>query len=44
VDPKRRTVTVHHVTGTSEVLRPGDTWDGGTLIPGFCLSIAEIFL
>ena len=43
VDPELRTVEVH--TGPTEMilLREGNTLDGGDVLPGFSISLAELF-
>lgn len=43
VNSKRRTVTIHHATGETFVLTVRDEIDGGALLPGFRLRVAEIF-
>jgi Uma2 family endonuclease len=43
IDPKRRTVTVHRPGREPETLGADDLLDGGTVLPGFRLPIAEIF-
>ena len=42
VDPGRRTVTVHRPGRKPEILRDADVLDGGTVLPGFRLPVAEI--
>lgn len=42
-DPSRRTVTVHLREGEPATLSDGDTLDGGAVLPGFRLPVAEIF-
>lgn len=42
-DPRRRTVTVFGGTGGVTVLTEDDPLDGGDLLPGFRLSIADVF-
>ena len=42
VDPETRTATVHTPTATSR-LSSGDTLDGGDVVPGWRLPLAEIF-
>ncbi len=44
VDPKTRTVTVHHGTREAVILKPTDTLTGGDLLPGFGVPVAEIFI
>jgi Uma2 family endonuclease len=43
VDPKTRTVVVHTSPAQSTRLEPGATLDGGSVLSGFRLSVAEIF-
>ncbi|MEX2048929.1 MAG: Uma2 family endonuclease [Gemmatimonadota bacterium] len=43
VDPPARTVTVFRPDGTARVLRVDDTLDGGDVLAGFSLSLAELF-
>jgi Uma2 family endonuclease len=43
VNDEKRTVTVEHADGRSEVLREGDVFDGGDVMPGFRLPIVEFF-
>lgn len=43
VDPAKRTVTVISFGNSAEVLKPGDTLDGGDVLPGFSVLVAEIF-
>lgn len=43
VDPPRRTVTVYTPDGIARVLREHDTLDGGDVLPGFQLAIADLF-
>jgi len=43
VDPEAQTITVYTPGQADEqVLRPGDTLDGGDVLPGFTASVAEI--
>lgn len=42
-DPQRRAVTVHRSGGRLESLGDGETLDGGDVLPGFRLPVAEIF-
>ncbi|MDQ2695707.1 MAG: Uma2 family endonuclease [Pseudomonadota bacterium] len=44
VDPRRRTVAVHRAPAGVAVLAEGDTLDGGDVVPGWRLPVAEIFL
>jgi Uma2 family endonuclease len=43
VSPKMHTVTVYHSLNEIEVLTKNDTLDGGDVVPGFQIPIAEIF-
>jgi Uma2 family endonuclease len=43
VDPVRRTVTVIASSAAVKWLREGESLDGGDVIPGFALPVAEIF-
>ncbi len=43
VEPRRRTVTAHHADGTVTTYREGDEIDGGPVLPGFRLSVAQLF-
>ena len=43
VDPEAMTVTVIASGTSTKVLRPGDTLDGGGVLPGFTVPVAEIF-
>jgi Uma2 family endonuclease len=43
LDPRRRTVTVHRPGREPESLSRNDTLDGGAVLPGFRLPVAEIF-
>lgn len=43
VEPRHRTVTVYPLGQDPHTLREADTLDGGDVIPGFTLPIAEIF-
>ncbi|MBI2186516.1 MAG: Uma2 family endonuclease [Acidobacteria bacterium] len=43
VNPRQRSVTVHNADGSVEVLTEADTLEGGELLPGFLLPVAEIF-
>jgi len=44
VDPKYKQVTVFSAKRPPVVLLEDDTLDGGTLLPGFTLAVAEIFV
>jgi Uma2 family endonuclease len=43
VDPDSRTVTVFPPDVAPHTLREGDTLDGGEVLPGFSVTVAEIF-
>jgi Uma2 family endonuclease len=43
INDERRTVTVEHADGRSEVLEEGDVFDGGDVMPGFRLPVMEFF-
>jgi Uma2 family endonuclease len=43
VDPRTRTVSVYHSPRQAEMLGEGDRLTGGDVLPGFDLSVAEIF-
>jgi len=43
VDPKTRTVAVHHNRREITVLSDSDTLDGGEIIPGFRVPVADLF-
>ena len=43
VDPWRRAVEVHALGQPPRVLRESDTLDGGEVLPGFALPVADIF-
>jgi Uma2 family endonuclease len=43
VDPDARTVTVYTSLTQSTMLRVGDTLDGGAVLPGFTLALADLF-
>ncbi len=43
VDPRRRTVAVHTPDRVARTLVVGDTLDGGDVLPGFVLPLAELF-
>ncbi len=42
-DPKRRSVTVHRPGGEARRLGPEDVLDGGDVLPGFSIRVAELF-
>lgn len=43
VDPRGRTVAVYNSADSSVILRGSDLLDGGTVVPGFTLSLSELF-
>lgn len=43
INPRRLTVAVHTPGATVRVLREGDELDGGDVLPGFRLAVADIF-
>ena len=43
VQPRRRAVEVHPLGQEPRLLREGDTLDGGDVVPGFRLPIADVF-
>jgi Uma2 family endonuclease len=43
VEPDSQTVTVYTPDLTARILRAEDTLDGGDVLPGFTLKVAEIF-
>ena len=43
VDPQRETVMIFRPDDAPELLRKRDTLDGGDLLPGFSIPVAEIF-
>ncbi len=43
IDPARRSVTVFHPDDTITTHTDGDTLDGGDVLPGFSVSVSEIF-
>ena len=43
VYPKTRTILVHTGPGQSATLREGQALDGGDVLPGFALPVAELF-
>lgn len=43
VNPKRRSVTEYAPKSQPRVLGVGDTLDGGAVLPGFMLAVADIF-
>jgi len=43
VDPAKMTITVIASGKTVEILKPGDTLEGGDVLPGFSVQVSEIF-
>jgi Uma2 family endonuclease len=43
VNDEKRSVTVEYADGRSAALREGDVFDGGDVMPGFRLPVAEFF-
>ncbi len=43
VDPRRLTLTVLSLEEDAVVLTPADTLEGGEVLPGFALSVQDIF-
>jgi Uma2 family endonuclease len=43
VNPRRQTVSVYRKDGTIAILRRDDRLDGESVVPGFALSLAELF-
>jgi Uma2 family endonuclease len=43
VDPEKTTITVIAADRLTAVLKPGDTLDGGDVLPGFNIPVAAIF-
>ena len=43
VDPEQKTITVIASGGSTRVLQSGNTLDGGDVLPGFSVPVAEIF-
>jgi Uma2 family endonuclease len=43
VNDEKRTVTVEHADGRTEVLQEGDVFDGGEVMPGFRLAVVDFF-
>ena len=42
-DPKTKTVKVHHGLNDIQTLTQGDTLEGGEVVPGWTLSLNELF-
>jgi Uma2 family endonuclease len=43
VEPRRRTITVYSAGGAARLLRESDALDGGDVLPGFRMPVAELF-
>lgn len=43
IDPRRKRIIVWQADHTVKELKPGDTLDGGDILPGFQLRVAEVF-
>jgi Uma2 family endonuclease len=43
VNPRKRTVTVHHSTADATTLTEDEELDGGALLPGFRCRVSEVF-
>jgi Uma2 family endonuclease len=43
IDPEKRTVAVYTSPTTATTLGPADTLDGGPVLPGFTLPLADLF-
>ena len=43
VNPRQRRVMVHRAHSDVQVLGEGDTLEGGDVVPGWRLTIAELF-
>lgn len=43
VDPANSTITVFRADGSHEVLRIGDSLDGGDVLPGFSIPVSDLF-
>jgi Uma2 family endonuclease len=43
IEPRQRTVTVYTPNQNARVLREGDILDGGDVLPGFSVAVAELF-
>jgi Uma2 family endonuclease len=43
VDPDKATVTIIAAGQPTRVMKQGDTLDGGDVLPGFSVAVAEIF-
>lgn len=43
IEPRRRILTAYAADRTARIYREGDTVDGGDILPGFRLPLAEVF-
>ena len=43
VDPRKRTVRVYATVNQSVLIKEGQSLDGGAVLPGFVLSLDELF-
>lgn len=43
VEPPQRTVVVHRADGVTRTLREGDVLEGGAVVPGWRVPVAELF-
>lgn len=43
LNPRQQTVTVYRPDQTARILRIGETLDGGDVVPGFQIPLAEVF-
>ena len=43
IAPAARTATIHRADGSARLLREGDHLDGGDVLPGLAISLAELF-
>ena len=43
IAPAARTATIYRTDGAARLLREGDHLDGGDVLPGLAISLAELF-
>jgi len=43
IDPDAQTVTIHRADGSSRILRGDDLLDGAEVIPGFTMSVSDLW-
>jgi Uma2 family endonuclease len=43
VDPRKRAVVVHRPDADTLILNDGETLDGGDVVPGWRLPVADLF-